>query len=176
MLLPRSSFSLAAARALADAAAASALRVGSAVREAELAKRPSRRRPAIKLTLAIDNRDTGEILDLVDIPRVASRTLDELAQGNTRTADGLDLAGMALELMAGARVRTVFDDPEHRVRITPGEFLDAWWGMEREGPEARMTLDAAGQPIELLLSEGPDLRWRIVGITPLAALLRVTPR
>ncbi len=54
MLLPRSSFSLAAARALADAAAASALRVGSAVREAELAKRPSRRRPAIKLTLAID--------------------------------------------------------------------------------------------------------------------------
>ena len=50
-----------------------------------------------KLTLAIDNRDTGEILDLVDIPRVASRTLDELAQGNTRTADGLDLAGMALE-------------------------------------------------------------------------------
>lgn len=129
-----------------------------------------------KLTLAIDNRDTGEILDLVDIPRVASRTLDELAQGNTRTADGLDLAGMALELMAGARVRTVFDDPGHQVRITPGEFLDAWWSMEREGPEARMTLDAAGQPVELLLSEGPDLRWRIVGITPLAALLRVTPR
>lgn len=129
-----------------------------------------------RLTLAIDQRNTDEILGLIDIPQVAGRTLDELAAGNTRTADGLDLTGMALELMAGGRVHTVFDDPENRIRITPGEFFDAWWGMRREGPYAILTMDAAGRPVELLLAEGPDLRWKIVGISPLAALLRVTPR
>jgi hypothetical protein len=129
-----------------------------------------------RLTRAIDQRDTSEITALIDIPAVASRALVEFSSGRVRTSEGLDLGDLALELMAGGQVRTVFDDPHNRIRITPEEFLHAWWHMRREGAFAYLTIDAAGQNVDLILQEGPRLRWNIVGIAPLAALLRVDRR
>ncbi|MFP6664893.1 MAG: hypothetical protein VCC00_11870 [Deltaproteobacteria bacterium] len=126
-----------------------------------------------RLTRAIDQHNTDEITALIDIPAVASRALAEFSSGQARTREGLDLGDLALALMAGGQVRTVFDDPRNRIRITPQEFLEAWWHMRREGQLAYLTIDAAGQDIDLILQKGPHLRWRIAGITPLAALLRV---
>jgi hypothetical protein len=126
-----------------------------------------------RLTHAIDQRNTDEITALIDIPEVASRALAQFSSGQARTSEGLDLGSLALALMAGGQIRTVFDDPQNRSRITPEKFLDAWWHMRREDRLAYLTIDADGQDIDLILEEGPSLRWRIVGISPLAALLRV---
>lgn len=125
-----------------------------------------------RLTQAIDSRDTDELSRLIDIPAVASRTIEELTSTGHRGPEGLNLGSLALALLDGGKVRTVFDDPENRIRITPGEFLDAWWNMRREGKLAYLTIDAAGQPVDLIFAD-VDLRWQIVGVSPVTALLRV---
>ena len=129
MLLPRSSFSLAAARALADAAAASALRVGSAVREAELAKRPSRRRPAIKLTLAIDRfrwamreRRGGTFLVAAFRGFALTRSRHHDSSGVTRLA----LGGVAAGTRGSTRRRR-----RRGARWTPRSGPGRWRGPRR---------------------------------------------
>jgi hypothetical protein len=127
----------------------------------------------VRLTQAIDNRNTSEISTLIDFAAVAQRGLNEIARGDLQTSEGFGIGAVALTLLEGGRIRTIFDDPVEPAVITPSEFARAWWSMTRDGPFARLTLTPRGQPVHLTLAPGPDGRWRIVGIEPLAGLLRL---
>lgn len=129
----------------------------------------------LRLTRAIDTHDTAEISSLIDFSSVAQSGLDEIARGDLQTSEGFGIGAVALALLEGHRIRTIFDDPNQPIRISPGDVSRAWWGMKREGLIARMTLSPLGKPVHLTMR--PDARghWRIIGIEPLAGLLRLEP-
>lgn len=124
-----------------------------------------------RLKTAIDANDTEQISRMVDIASVTQRAVDEL-DGR----DGLDLGQLAAVVIGGGKVTTVFTDPEHPLEITGGDVLAAWWGMRRDGDLAYFTLPAGEKTVDLVLGNQPRKGWRIVGITPITALLRVQPR
>ena len=129
----------------------------------------------LRLARAIDTRNTAEISTIINFPAVAQKGLQEIARGDLETSEGFGIGAVALTLLDGGRIRTIFDDPDRRIEITPGEFYRAWWNMVREGPIARLTLSPSGKPVHLTMAPGSDGRWRIVGIEPLAGLLRMEP-
>lgn len=123
-----------------------------------------------RLTVAIDEQDTEALQALVDVPAVVTHAL----QQDLGALGGLGgLGDIALTVLRGGRVRTAFDDPG--VEVGVGDFLKAWWTLERDGDAARLTLLLGARPVHLDLGRGPDLRWRVVGISPLDALLRIEP-
>ena len=124
-----------------------------------------------RLKSAIDANDADQISRMVDIASVTQRAVDELDGRN-----GLSLGQLAAVVIDGGKVTTVFTDPEHPLEITGGEVLSAWWGMRREGDLAYLTLPTGDKTVDLVLGNQPNKGWRIVGITPITALLRVQPR
>ena len=129
----------------------------------------------VRLAWAIDTRDTGEISTLIDFPAVAQRGLHEIARGDLQTSEGFGIGTVALALLEGQRIRTIFDDPDQRIEMGLGEFSRAWWGMQHDGPVARLTLTPRGKPVHLTMAPNAEGRWRIIGIDPLAGLLRLAP-
>jgi hypothetical protein len=79
-------------------------------------------------------------------------------------------------VLDGGKITTVFTDPEHPLEITGGDVFSAWWGMRRDGDLAYLTLPTGEKTVDLVLGNQPNKGWRIVGITPITALLRVQPR
>ena len=130
----------------------------------------------LRLAHAIDTQDTAELSTLIDFPAVAQRGLNEITRGSQQKGERLDIGSLALALVQGARIRTIFDDPEQKANISASELSLAWWNMKREGSVARMTLNPLGQPVHLTMAPGSDGRWQIIGIEPLAGLLRVESR
>jgi hypothetical protein len=123
---------------------------------------------------AADADDYRALGEMVDLNAVVQRGLAEVSSEDGRE-DALDLGKVALALLSGGKVVTVFNDPEHPLEITAGDVLNAWWGMRRDGDLAYVTLPAGDRTIDVVLGRGADLRWRIVGVTPLDALIRVRP-
>lgn len=124
---------------------------------------------------ALDENDLNGLRQMVDFPAVAGHAVSELGHSESRDdAPGLDLKQIGLALLSGGKLLTVFNDPDHPVRLGAGDFLAAWWGMREEDDQATLTVQADGRPVSLLLAR-EDGAWRIVGITPLSALLRVKP-
>jgi hypothetical protein len=117
-----------------------------------------------RLTVAIDKRDTQALQAMVDVPAVLQSALQQ------------DLGGLgtaALSVLRGGKVRTAFDDPG--VKVSTGDFLAAWWSLEREGETAHLDLPLGDREVRVELGRGADLRWRITGVAPLEALLRFEP-
>lgn len=125
-----------------------------------------------RLKTAIDQNDVDRISEMVDIASVTQRAVDEL----DGRKGGLDLGQLAAVMLDGGKITTVFTDPEHPLEIDGSDVLAAWWSMRRDGDLAYFTLPAGDQPVDLILGDQPKRGWRIVGITPIAALLKVTPR
>lgn len=125
-----------------------------------------------RLKTAIDRNDVDRISEMVDIASVTQRAVDELDGRN----GGLDLGQLAAVMIDGGKITTVFTDPDHPLEITGSDVLSAWWSMRRDGDLAYFTLPAGDRPVDLILGNQPARGWRIVGITPIAALLKVTPR
>ena len=84
-----------------------------------------------------------------------------------------DLASIAATVLSGGKVVTVFNDPDKPLHISGGDVLAAWWGMRRDGDLAYLTLPAGDRPVDLILGKDPRRGWRIVGITPMSALIKV---
>lgn len=124
-----------------------------------------------RLKTAIDANDADQISKMVDIASVTQRAVDELDGRN-----GMDLGQLAAVVMGGGKVTTVFTDPDHPLEITGGEVFSAWWGMRRDGDLAYLTLPTGEKTVDLILGNQPSKGWRIVGITPITALLRIQPR
>ncbi len=125
-----------------------------------------------RIKVAADDEDVRALGEMVDLTAVAQRALADLTSDDAEKR-GLDLGRFAVALLSGGKVSTVFNDPERPIRVTAGDVLEAWWGMRRDGDLAYVTLPAGDRPIDLVLGRGADLRWRIVGVTPLDALIRV---
>jgi len=125
-----------------------------------------------RIKVAADDDDYRALGEMVDLNAVVQRALAELSSGDGGE-DALDLGKIALAMLSGGKVVTVFDDPEHPLEITAGDVFDAWWRMRRDGDLAYVTLPAGDRTIDVVLGRGADLRWRIVGVTPLDALIRV---
>ena len=125
-----------------------------------------------RIKTAVDRNDTEELSALVDIASVTQRAVTELdgAKG------GLDLGQIAAAYFSGGQVMTVFNDPEKPLEITGGDVLQAWWGMHHEGDLVYLTLPAGDRSIDLILGNQPKRGWRIVGVTPISALLTVKPK
>ena len=121
---------------------------------------------------AVDRNDVKGLQQMVDIPAVAARAINDLAGGGPGNLPAFDLKDVALSLLSGGKLLTVFNDPDKPLRLGARDFLGAWWNMRREGDLTYVTLDAGGNDVSLVLRH-EDGRWRIVGVTPLAALLRV---
>jgi hypothetical protein len=120
---------------------------------------------------AIDANDADQISRMVDVASVTQRAVDEL-DGRS----GLSLGQLAAVVIDGGKITTVFNDPEHPLEITGGDVFSAWWGMRRDGDLAYLTLPTGEKTVDLVLGNQPNKGWRIVGITPITALLRVQPR
>lgn len=125
-----------------------------------------------RLKTAIDRNDVDKLGEMVDIASVTQRAVDELDGKNGRP----DLGQLAAVVIGGGKITTVFTDPEHPLEISGTDVLAAWWGMRRDGDLAYFTLPAGDQPVDLILGNQPSRGWRVVGITPIASLLKVTPR
>ena len=121
---------------------------------------------------AVDRNDVRALQEMVDVPAVAGRALNDLAGGGGGDGPGFDLKSAALSLLSGGKVLTVFNDPDKPLRLGAGDFVSAWWNMKREGDLSTVTLDAGGHRVSLVMRH-EDGRWRIVGVTPIGALLRV---
>lgn len=119
---------------------------------------------------AVDRRDLDALQEMVDLPAVAARAIGDLAGGGSEPA--IDLGSIGLSLLGGGRVLTVFNDPDKPLRLGARDVVAAWWNMRREGDVTALTLDAGGKDVSLLLRHQGG-RWRIVGVTPLSALIRV---
>ncbi|MBU6280718.1 DUF2939 domain-containing protein [bacterium] len=119
---------------------------------------------------AVDRNDVKALQEMVDVPAVAGRALNDLAGGGT--GPSFDLKDAALSLLSGGKVLTVFNDPDKPLRLGAADFASAWWNMKREGDLSTVTVDAGGNEVSLLLRHESG-RWRIVGVTPIGALLRV---
>jgi hypothetical protein len=125
-----------------------------------------------RIKSAIDRNDTEELSALVDIASVTQRAVTEL----DGSRGGLDLGQIAAAYISGGKVMTVFNDPEKPLEITGGDVFAAWWGMHRDGDLVYVTLPAGERSIDLILGDQPSRGWRIVGVTPISALLTVKPR
>jgi len=125
-----------------------------------------------RLKVAVDRNDVQELSAMVDIASVTQRAVSELDGRN----GGLDLGQLAKVYFSGGRVLTVFNDPDKPLRITGRDVFEAWWGMRRDGDLAYMTVPTGEQPVDLILGNQPKRGWRIVGITPITALIKVKPR
>lgn len=125
-----------------------------------------------RLKTAIDQNDARELSEMVNIAEVTQRAVTEM----DGSPDGLNLAAIAATVLSGGKVVTVFNDPDKPLNISGGEVLAAWWSMRRDGDLAYVTLPAGDRPVDLILGNDPRRGWRIVGITPMAALIRVVPR
>ena len=130
-----------------------------------------------RLTLALDSGDFPEVTKLIDLPAVALNAMGDLGDsgGSSDETQGIPMSQLATALFSGDRIGTVFDDPDRPVEITPTEFLAAWWSMERQGARAKLTLKAGKHRVRLDLEQRQDLRWKIVSVSPLRALLRIEP-
>jgi hypothetical protein len=117
-----------------------------------------------RLTVAIDRRDAAALQAMVDVPAVITSALQQ-DLGSFETA--------ALSVLRGGKVRTAFDDPG--VKVSAGDFLSAWWSLERDGDSAHLELPLGDREVRVDLGLGADLRWRITGVAPLEALLRFDP-
>jgi len=129
-----------------------------------------------RIKRALDRKDTGELQQLVDLRQATVRAVGELTSGSNPAGEAggeIDYRGIASALLGGGKVYTVFNDPEHPVRLDAGDFLSAWWGMRREGGEAKVAVELDGRPVSLVLGRSDDGSWRVVGLTPLSALIRV---
>jgi hypothetical protein len=115
-----------------------------------------------RLTVAIDERDTEALQAMVDVPAVVTSALEQDIEG---------LGAAALTLLQGGRVRTAFDEPG--LEISARDFLAAWWSLERSGRKARLELPLGERRVQVELTRGADLRWRISAVAPLDALLRI---
>jgi hypothetical protein len=123
---------------------------------------------------ALDRDDVAALQRLVDVPRALSRALTELASGGDAGLDDqLDYRDLGRAVLGGAKVYTVFNDPERPLRLDALDLLSAWWSMRREGDEACLTVDVEGRPVSLVFAQVEDGSWRVVGLTPLSALIRV---
>ena len=119
-----------------------------------------------RLTVAIDERDAEALQSMVDVPAIVSRALEQDQSG---------LGAAALTLLRGGRVRTAFDDPG--VEVSARDFLAAWWSLRRSGESAQLELPLGARSVRVELTRGADLRWRVSGVAPLDALLRIeSPR
>jgi hypothetical protein len=126
-----------------------------------------------QITRALDRRDVDALSELIDFPKVAASAMGEL-QDEANDHGLSDLGRLALSLLSGARLRTIFDDPDRPLDVTPADFLAAWWSMEREGDRATLHLKAGGDTFDLILEQqGHERGWRIVGVRPLRALFRI---
>ena len=125
-----------------------------------------------RLKVALDGNDAQELSAMVDIASVTQRAVNEL----DGSKGGFDLGQLAAAYFSGDQVMTVFNDPEKPLEITGREVLAAWWGMRHEGDLVYVTLPAGEQPIDLILGNQPNRGWRIVGITPINALIKVKPK
>jgi Protein of unknown function (DUF2939) len=129
-----------------------------------------------RIKRALDRNDTAELQQLVDVPQAASRALGEIASGGGGGAgEPIDYRGIAAALLGRGKVYTVFNDPENPLRIDAADLVGAWWGMRREGDEAHLSLDVDGRPVSLVFAQAENGEWRVVGLTPLSALIRVKP-
>lgn len=140
---------------------------------------------------ALDRNDLPALRGMVDFPALAARALAELADGGeTRgpagggkaggtggpaSEPGLDLREAAFALLSGGKLLTVFNDPDRPLKLGARDFFAAWWSMRREGDVARLSMDASGREVSLVLERDSSGQWRIVGVTPLSALIRVKP-
>src|SRR6185369_12282620 len=87
-----------------------------------------------RLTLALDRGDVRALSEVVDVPAVTLRAVQDLQRGSSDRS--VDLGRLAMAFLSGERVRTVFDDPDHPLDIAPTDFLAAWWSMQRDGGTA----------------------------------------
>ena len=127
-----------------------------------------------EITSAIDRKDIRTLSDMIDLPAVTARAVDEFqSDPDAKGGGAAELGKMALALLTGAKVRTVFDDPDRPLEVTASDFLSAWWGMRREGDLATLTLEAGDKKFDLILEQKHDLSWKIVGVQPLRDLLRI---
>jgi len=125
-----------------------------------------------RLKVAVDRNDVQELSAMVDIASVTQRAVTEL----DGSKGGLDLGQLAKVYFSGGQVLTVFNDPDKPLHISGRDVLGAWWGMRRDGDLAYMTVPTGEQPVDLILGNQPNRGWRIVGITPITALIKVRPR
>lgn len=124
-----------------------------------------------QLARALDRNDVAALTQLVDLPTVAMHALDDLTR---EPGEGsVPLERLAGAILSGRKVTTVFDDPENPLEVTGHDLFAAWWNMRRVGDTARLDLRAGDRNVHLILAEGTDLRWKIVGIRPVGALLRI---
>jgi len=125
-----------------------------------------------RIKQALDVNDVDELSRMVDIASVTQRAVGEL----DGTKGGLDLGQLASVYFSGGQIMTVFNDPDEPLEITGREVLVAWWGMHRDGEFAYVTLPAGERAIDLILGNQPNRGWRIVGVTPISALIKVKPK
>lgn len=127
-----------------------------------------------RLAAALDRGDVEELGKLVDVPAVTLRAVHDL-QNQDSGGRTIDLGRLAMAILSGERVGTIFDDPDHPLEVTPRDFLAAWWGMRREDGTATLTLEAGGKKLDLILEQRSNLDWKVVGVSPIGALLRIEP-
>lgn len=126
-----------------------------------------------RLTTALDRGDVGELSRMVDVPAVTLRAVHDLQNDPPPGGQSVDLGRLALAFLSGERVRTVFDDPDHPLEVTASDFLAAWWSMRRDDGMATLTLRAGDRRLDLILEQTKDLQWKVVGVSPIGALLRI---
>lgn len=130
---------------------------------------------------ALDAHDVAAVNRMVDWSAVVMSAAGDLQHEGIEGLEGTlgkkaDLGQLALGLLQGDRIRTVFDDPDRPVRLDAEAFLSAWWHMERSGDVARFRVPVGEQQVTLSMRQGRAGEWRIVGLNPLGALLRVKKR
>jgi len=126
-----------------------------------------------QLTLALDRGDVSELTRMVDVPAVTLRAVHDLQNDPTKNDESVDLGRLALAFLSGERVRTVFDDPDHPLEVTASDFLAAWWSMRRDDGTATLSLQAGDRRLDLIMEQRDDLQWKVVGVSPIGALLRI---
>lgn len=129
-----------------------------------------------ELTLALDRGDVAELTRMVDIPAVTLRAVNDLQSDSGRQEQDVDFGRLARAFLSGDKVRTVFDDPDRPLEVTASDFLEAWWSMSRNDGVATLTLQAGDRRLHLILEQRNDLEWKVVGVSPIGALLRIEER
>lgn len=129
-----------------------------------------------QLTWALDRGDVGELTRMVDVPAVTLRAVSDLQKDPASGPDGVDLGRLAVAFLSGERVKTIFDDPDHPLEVTASDFLAAWWSMRRTDGRATLTLEAGDRRLDLILEQQNGLEWKVVGVSPIGALLRIEER
>ncbi len=129
-----------------------------------------------RLTLALDRGDVSELTQMVDVPAVTLRAVHDLQTDGGDGGRSVDFGRLARAFLSGDRVRTVFDDPDHPLEVSASDFVAAWWSMRRDEGMATLTLEAGDRRLDLILEQRADLEWKVVGVSPIGALLRIEER